>query len=374
MATSFHVSDIFHQHLAHYQQQYPLTERQAIVCQHIQQCRTPALGIQQWRCDHCQYEQQVFCSCGDRHCPRCQGRQTQAWITAQQAQVLPCRYFHLVFTLPHELSILAHYAAKSLYSALFESVWQTLAQFALNRKHLQGQLGGTMVLHTWGQTLSQHIHLHCLIPGGVMTSLGDWHGVKTDYLFPVKALSTVYRGKLLQALRQRQLTVPASETLMAKPWSVYSKACLCSAEKVVEYLGRYTRKGMLHESRIVDVSAEHIRFNYKDYQDGDQRKQMQLSGDEFIRRYLLHVLPKGFMRVRHFGFLANACRRKKLALIKQQLHQPQLAIASPAVKAPATWLCPTCRHGHLQFQGIIKPDGLLINTAQFASPRAAGLP
>ncbi len=374
MATSFHVSDIFHQHLAHYQQQYPLTERQAVVCQHIQQCRTPALGIQQWRCDHCQYEPQVFCSCGDRHCPRCQGRQTQAWITAQQAQVLPCRYFHLVFTLPHELNILAHYTAKSLYSALFESVWQTLVQFALNRKHLQGQLGCTMVLHTWGQTLSQHIHLHCLIPGGVMTSLGDWHGVKTDYLFPVKALSTVYRGKLLQALRQRQLIVPATETLMAKPWSVYSKACLCRAETVVEYLGRYTRKGMLHESRIVDVSAEHIRFNYKDYQDGDQRKQMQLSGDEFIRRYLLHVLPKGFMRVRHFGFLANACRRKKLALIKPQLHQPQPAIASPAVKELYTWLCPTCQHGHLQFQGVIKPAGLLINTAQFASPRAAGLP
>lgn len=165
MATTYHLSDILHQHLAHYQQQHKLTEQQALVCQHIQQCRTQTLGIQHWRCDTCQYEQQVFCSCGDRHCPRCQGRQTQAWIATQQAQVLPCRYFHLVFTLPHELNILAHYAAKPLYNALFESVWQTLAQFGMKRKHLQGQLGCTMVLHTWGQTLSQHIHLHCLIPG-----------------------------------------------------------------------------------------------------------------------------------------------------------------------------------------------------------------
>ncbi len=161
---------------------------------------------------------------------------------------------------------------------------------------------------------------------------GYWHGVKTDYLFPVKALSTVYRAKLLRALRQHELAIPAADTLMAKPWCVYSKACLSRAETVVEYLGRYTRKGMLHESRIADVTADHVRFHYKDYRDGQQHKQMRLSCDEFIRRYLLHVLPKGLMRVRHFGFLANACRRKKLALILRQLRKPQVVLASPLIK------------------------------------------
>ncbi|MDT3337472.1 IS91 family transposase [Shewanella sp. SP1S1-7] len=372
MATSYHVSDILHQHLAHYQQQHKLTEQQALVCQHIQLCRTQALGLQQWRCDTCQYVQQVFCSCGDRHCPRCQGRQTQAWIAAQQAQVLPCRYFHLVFTLPHELNILAHYAAKPLYSALFESVWQTLAQFGMKRKHLQGQLGCTMVLHTWGQTLSQHIHLHCLIPGGVVTSEGDWHGVKTDYLFPVRALSTVYRAKLLRALRQHELAIPAAETLMAKPWCVYSKACLSRAETVVEYLGRYTRKGMLHESRIAEVTAEHVSFHYKDYRDGQQHKQMRLSCDEFIRRYLLHVLPKGLMRVRHFGFLANACRRKKLALIQRQLRKPQVVLASPLIKEECWWSCPQCQLGHLQFIGEIRLQRLVMINNQSQPVRLSG--
>ena len=356
MANSYHLSDILKLHLSHYQQQHKLTRQQSLVCQHIQACRTQALGEQQWRCGQCQYEQRVFCSCRDRHCPRCQGRQTQEWIAKQQTEVLPCRYFHLVFTLPHELNILAHYEAKKLYSALFEAVWQTLRQFGMTRKHLQGQLGGTAVLHTWGQTLTQHIHLHCLIPGGVLTPEGEWHGVKSDYLFPVKALATVYRAKMLQALRERELDTPEANELMTKSWCVYSKACLSRAETVVEYLGRYTRKGMLHESRIKAVTSGSVSFNYTDYGDGDKRKLMQLTGDEFIRRYLLHVLPKGVVRVRHFGFLANACKRKRLALIQAQLLSTPAKAEKPSVELRCQWLCPQCQQGYLQFIGIIEPQ------------------
>ena len=205
-----------------------------------------------------------------------------------------------------------------------------------------------------------------------MTSEGDWHGVKTDYLFPVRALSTVYRAKLLRALRQHELAIPAAETLMAKPWCVYSKACLSRAETVVEYLGRYTRKGMLHESRIAEVTAEHVSFHYKDYRDGQQHKQMRLSCDEFIRRYLLHVLPKGLMRVRHFGFLANACRRKKHALIQRQLRKPQVVLASPLIKEECWWSCPQCQLGHLQCIGQIRPQGLVMINNQSQQVRMSG--
>ena len=372
MANSHHLSDIFNLHLKHYQQQHKLTSRQSIVCQHIQGCRTQALGEQQWRCGQCQYEQRVFCSCGDRHCPRCQGKQTQEWVEKQQAEVLHCRYFHLVFTLPHELNLLAHYKAKELYSALFESVWQTLRQFGMSRKRLQGQLGGTAVLHTWGQNLIQHIHVHCLIPGGVLTAQGDWHGVKSDYLFPVKALATVYRAKMLQALRTRELDVPENETLMSKPWCVYSKACLSRATTVVKYLGRYTRKGMLHESRIKAVTEDSVRFSYTDYADNNTRKVMQLDAEEFIRRNLLHVLPKGVMRVRHFGFLANACKRKKLEQIKEQLPSVQPPPEKPTVEPGCLWLCPRCQQGYLQFIGIIEPQ-LLVQVRNTKVPlRLAG--
>ncbi|MGS0683519.1 IS91 family transposase [Shewanella sp. 125m-7] len=360
MANSYHLSDVFNRHLPKYQQSHKLTSRQTMVCEHIQTCRTQALGEQQWRCGQCQYEQRVFCSCGDRHCPRCQGKQTQAWITKQQAEVLSCRYFHLVFTLPHELNILAHYAAKKLYSALFAAVWQTLSQFGMSRKHLQGQLGGTAVLHTWGQNLSQHIHLHCLIPGGVLTAQDIWHGVQSDYLFPVKALATVYRAKMLQALRARELDVPESDMLMNKPWCVYSKACLSRATTVVKYLGRYTRKGMLHESRIKAVTAESVSFSYTDYADSNKRKVMQLDAEEFIRRYLLHVLPKGVMRVRHFGFLANACKRKKLGKIRPQLPLVQREPDKSVAEQDCLWLCPKCQQGYLQFIGIIEPQLLAL--------------
>ncbi len=249
-----------------------------------------------------------------------------------------------------------------MYSALFEAVWQTLSRFGMTRKHLQGQLGGTAVLHTWGQTLTQHIHLHCLIPGGVITEQGQWRGVKSDYLFPVKAVSTVFKAKMLAALRQREITIPNANNLINKPWCVYSKACLYKAETVVEYLGRYTRKGMMHESRLKRVTANAIDISYVDYRD-NQRKIMQLAPDEFIRRYLLHVLPKGVMRIRHFGFLANSCRRKKLSLIQQQM--PTKALKGIKVTEPlGHWCCPQCANGRLMFMGLVPLQTMLAREAK----------
>ena len=355
MVNKIHLADVFEQHLHTYQQNHVLTYQQAKVCQHIHDCRTASLGQQLWSCDHCHHEHVCYCSCRDRHCPRCQWKQTQEWIDKQREQVVDSRYFHLVFTLPHELNIIAHYRPKDLYDALFESVWKTLSKFGSNRKQLQGQLGCTAVLHTWGQTLTQHIHLHCLIPGGAFTQQGKWNAVNKDYLFPVKALSTVFRAKMIAALRQRNVDIPAVETLLSKSWVVFSKACLTKPETIIQYLGRYTRKGMFQESRIKTLTDESISFSYTDYQHNNAKKIMRLEGEEFVRRYLLHVLPKGMMRIRHLGFLANACRQKKLKVIREQ----QCSSNRKVEKCPPTthstqWLCPECKKGELKFRGLVK--------------------
>jgi hypothetical protein len=251
---------------------------------------------------------------------------------------------------------ITHYAQTELYSALFEAVSQTLDKFAHNRKRLKGQLGITMVLHTWGQTLSQHIHMHCLVPGGVLDAANHWQSVKTDYLFPVRALSKVFKAKMLQALRTRKVSIPNADMLMASPWCVYSKACLTKPETVIKYLSRYTQKGMLSETRLQSVDEQNVTFYYRDYHQLKGLRTMTLSGVEFVRRYVSHILPKGFMRVRHYGFLSNCCRRKKLSLIQKQT---QGATPNKEDSLPAScshhWSCPKCKQGELLFVGLNMP-------------------
>jgi hypothetical protein len=313
-----HLADVLAVGFADYRQHHTMSYQQLRVCQHIQACRTGQLGYQTWQCDTCGESQQIGCSCRDRHCPRCQGVATEKWAAKQQENLLPCGYFHLVFTLPHELNIIAQYNPKVVYQCLFQSAWQTLCQFAKRKGH--GQLGMTSVLHTWGQNLSQHIHLHCLIPAGAL-SKKHWCEIKKGYLYPVKALSTVFKAKMLTALHEHGV----SETPTPNKWCVYSKACLSYSEKLVSYLARYTRKGVMSESRLVSVSDKTVRFKYCDYADKHRSKVMTLSCDEFLRRYLQHILPKGFMRIRHYGFLANASRKKSLGLIRAQKTQPRQA-------------------------------------------------
>lgn len=359
---SLHLAQVLQQFLPAYQQNHRLSWQQQKVCQHILQCRTAALGQQLWECEGCHHQQLVACSCRDRNCPRCQGQRTRQWLEAQADNLLQAKYFHLVFTLPHELNVISQYAPEKLYQSLFQATWQTLSTFGARHRRYAGQLGMTAVLHTWGQTLSQHIHLHCLIPGGMLSSSGRWQTIDKNYLFPVKALSTVFRAKMLQALRERQLEVPQNELLVQKPWSVFSKACLCKPETVLRYLGRYTRKGMLHESRLQQVDETTVSFSYRDYQDENKRKIMTLQGDEFIRRYLSHVLPKGLMRIRHFGILGNRCRKQKLVLIRSQekvRRRRQQKSETSAGHAQIQWHCPHCKVGLLQLAGhpaLKRPD------------------
>lgn len=352
--STLHLADIVNLGLDDYRQHHTMSYQQLRVCQHIQSCRTGQLGYQAWQCDTCGESQQMGCSCRDRHCPRCQGLASAKWIAKEQESLLSCRYFHLVFTLPHELNIIAHYNAKVLYQCLFKAAWQTLSKFAKQKGH--GQLGMTSVLHTWGQNLSQHIHLHCLIPAGALAK-AQWHEIEKGYLYPVKALSVVFRGKMLTALSEHDTSLAQIQT--PTKWCVYSKACLTYSEKLVRYLARYTRKGVMSESRLVSASEQAVSFAYRDYADNNHRKIMTLSCDEFLRRYLQHVLPKGFMRIRHYGFLANACRKRKLAQIRAQESPRGERGKSQESNEPLIphWPCPLCKTGMLRLIGLI-PSGV----------------
>lgn len=282
-------------------------------------------------------------------------------------------YHHVVFTLPSVLDGWVEVHPKEIYDRLFETVWATLSAFGSDPKRLDGQLGLTAVLHTWGQTLTRHVHLHCLVPGGAVSACGEWHPAKSTYLFPVRALSRHVRGGFVSRLRQAveagrlaRLTDPKEidrvlNALMGREWVVYSKPCLVHTETVVDYLGRYSHRTALSDRRLLSFDGETVELSYKDYRDGDRRKVMTLSGAELLRRFLLHVLPKGFMRVRHFGFLANRCRARRLPEIRAAIAAPT-ATASPATEGHEEptqrfdgYPCPSCRTGRLRVRAALAP-------------------
>ncbi|MGR9109117.1 MAG: IS91 family transposase [Gammaproteobacteria bacterium] len=356
---------VFHRFLGTYRLGHPLTPDQAKACRHIGQCRTEALGGLQQRCDRCGYEQPQYHSCRDRHCPKCQGRAQREWCAKQTESMLPVTYYHLVFTLPHALNRWVALHPEVLYRLLFQSVWGTLSTFGRDPKRLDGTLGMTCVLHSWGQTLCRHVHLHCLVPGGALSDAGNWHAAKSNYLFPVRALSRHFRGKMVSALRKaakngelHRVTRAGEidtllDRLMQTEWVVYTKNWLRKPETVIDYLGRYSRKIALTDRRILGIEDDEVRITYKDYRDHDRYKVLPLSGEELIRRFLLHILPQGFMRIRHFGFLANRCRKANLARIRASLEEAGASKpAESESKMPQTFDpsapgCPRCHQGRL---------------------------
>lgn len=339
-----------------YTRRYGWTPEQAKVAGCIRACRTPKLGGYALRCGHCGSSHTHFCSCRNRHCPRCQYQATRQWRDQQQQALLPVAYFHLVFTLPHELNGWVRLHPEVVYRCLFQSVWQTLKAFGEDPKRLHGQLGVTAVLHTWGQQLDQHVHLHCIVPAGAWSAEKQaWHPANSHYLFPVKALSRCYRGKMVSALREAWETgalhrvSSAGEVsqrlqrVMQTEWVVYTKACH-DAGDVLDYLSAYTHKVALSESRILAADQENVHLRWKDYRDARQ-KTMTLSGVEFLRRFFQHILPKGFMRIRHFGFLSNRWRRQRLEEIREAFQVPQEN--SRGQQAPCRvdqiWVCQDCK-------------------------------
>ncbi len=258
-----------------------------------------------------------------------------------------------------------------LYALLFEAVWATLSNFAADPKRLDGRLGMTAVLHTWGQTLTRHVHLHCLIPGGALGADGTWHAARSTMLFPVRALARHVRGGLVGRLRaaaeagKLEHIAPAEvdavlDRLMGKNWVVDARPCVSGAETVVDYLGRYSHRTALSDGRLLGFDGERVRLAYKDYRDGAKRKVMTLDAEELLRRFLLHVLPAGFMRIRHFGFLANRCRKRCLALIRSALAAPaprdkRDGDDENSVPAAMTLPCPRCRRGRMRAVSTLPP-------------------
>lgn len=340
------------------------------VCGSLLACRTEVLGGLQQQCNRCGYQQPQYRSCRDRHCPQCQGRASYRWSEQQQANILPVNYYHLVFTLPHRLNGWIARAPKVMYRILFAASWETLRTFGADPKRLGGLMGMTAVLHTWGQQLNRHVHLHCLVPGGALIEGQQWKGTQSHYLFPVKALSTYFKGTLVRRLRHACMEGDLAskvkfeeiktmlDAVMGTANVVYAKACLNHTEQVVGYLARYSHRIGISNARILSVEQEQVTIRYKDYKDQGQHKQLVLPGAEFVKRYLMHILPKGFMRIRHYGYLANCCRERKIKQIRELLavkaaeRKEEISQPTEAVK---TVRCPQCRQGEMQCVGEILP-------------------
>jgi hypothetical protein len=319
----------------------------------LKKCRTSALGGHIDACDECGNISISYNSCRNRHCPKCQGRNREDWIQTRETELLPVPYFHVVFTLPEVLNKTALHEPKMLYDILFESAWETLQTFGKN-KNLQ--MGMIAVLHTWGQNLSLHPHVHCIVPGGGVDENGAWKNIKNDgkFLFPVKALSKVFRAKFCEKLKanlkdkfnenQENEYEKIRQSLWEKPWVVYAKKPFGSPKSVVEYLGRYTHKIAISNHRIRNIDAENVTFDYKDYRQKGLRKQMTLSHEEFIRRFTLHILPKRLVKIRHYGFLSSTWKRKKLKTLQQNLG---VIPREKPIKKPFSPKCSCCKVGNL---------------------------
>jgi hypothetical protein len=335
-------------------------------------CRTARMGGHLHRCNACGGETILYNSCGDRHCPKCQGAERAAWLDERAKELLPVQYFHVVFSIPHELTPLAAAHPARLYTLLFRAVRETLLQIAATPRHLGAQIGGLMVLHTWGQTLELHPHVHVIVPGGGLSPDGTrWISCKPGFFLPVRVLSRLLRGKLLAFLRQAYdrgeftwkgdlagLSDPRQfnqflTTLYQKEWVVYAKPPFGGAEQALKYLARYTYRVAISNDRIESLADGQVTFRYKAYAHGHRWRRMTVPAHEFLRRFMLHVLPRGFVRIRSFGFLAHRVREEQLARCRQLLGIMADPAASgeptsPAMTQDDSLRCPYCGQGLLE--------------------------
>ena len=370
------VAHIFRLYGEAFRQKHRLCRVQLQAMRAIENCRTAVLGGHLYRCDECGSEKNVYNSCRNRHCPKCQCLDKERWIERRRNELLPVPYFHVVFTLPEELNILALGNPEVIYDLLFHSASQTLLEIAADPKHLGARLGLLAILHTWGQTLVLHPHLHCIVPGGGPSNDGErWMAASERFLLSVRVLAPVFRGKFLAGLKalyqegRLSLTAGAEklrdplvfhnllDRLYRKSWWVYSKPPFGGPE--LRYLARYTHRVALSNHRLVRVADYQVTFTYKDYSQNGRRREMTLPVEEFIRRFLLHVLPHRFVRIRYYGLLANRHRDRQLERCRALLETVPPAPVSESderedwqtvyqrVTGRDPTLCAECGHGHL---------------------------
>ena len=383
------VADVFRLYGGAYRRAQAMPLSHLKIMRAIELCRTAALGGHKERCSACGFSRPAYNSCRNRHCPKCQALAKARWLKAREEELLPVPYFHLVFTLPHELNPLALRNKKAVFDILFRAVSQTLLEFgAHDKRGLGGTLGITAILHTWDQTLRDHIHLHCAIAGGALARDGRrWVSADPDFLFPVRAMSRVFRGKFLDFLKRAfqdgELIFPgriaplatesAFRRLLAQlyemKWVVYAKRAFAGPQSVLDYIGRYTHRVAISNHRILSVQDGVVTFSYRDSRDANKRKAMSLPAHEFIRRFMLHAIPTSFMRVRHFGFLANRRKRAALSRCRELLGLTPGVARADAKTAEELLLeltgkdlraCPACHVGRMRIIGEIVPLWVLL--------------
>jgi hypothetical protein len=330
----------------------------------ITRCRTAALGGHRDQCSDCGHTAISYNSCRNRHCPRCQGNARLRWLQARERELLPTRYVHVVFTLPRELAPLALQNKQLIYSLLFKASAETLLEIAHDPRHLGADIGFFSVLHTWDQRLQHHPHVHCVVAaGGLAQDHARWISSSQTFFLPVKVLSRVFRGKFVAALKtafhdatlgfhgqlaplaEPQAFASWLRLLFRQDWVVYCKPPFGSPEHVLRYLGAYTHRVAISNHRLLALADGSVRFRWRDSAHGNRKRMMSLPVDEFLRRFLLHVLPRGFMRIRNFGFLANRRRAELLPLCFRLLQQPERPPTRPVSATPSTqslWTCPLC--------------------------------
>lgn len=364
---SLELADIFRQHGESYRQRHALTLEQLKAMRAIETCRTAALGGHVERCGQCTYQRIAYNSCRNRHCPKCQTLAREQWLARRKAELLPTTYYHLVFTLPPGIAQLALQNKKAIYNILFNASAEALLTIARDPKHLGANIGFFSILHTWGQNLLYHPHVHCVVTGGGL-SLDQkcWTPCRKNFFLSVRVLSRLFRRLFLEQLTQARLSFHGRLTQLnnraelkrhlaktrQQDWVVYAKAPFGGPEKAIEYLGRYTHKVAISNHRLLSSPEGKIAFQYKDYNSTDPQRQrvMTLDADEFIRRFLLHALPAGFQRIRHYGLSANRNKEANLALCRQLLKAPQRSPLSPPGQTPAAIIqaasrCPKCQQG-----------------------------
>ena len=368
------------------------------VLKQLSNCHTIKLGVHVYQCNHCRHQHYQYHSCGNRHCPNCGGLKREQWLQDRMSELLPTTYFHIVFTLPQQLRSIAMSNRKAVFNLLFEASNYTLKKLGADEKYLGGTPGIISVLHTNGQDLSFHPHIHCIVTGGGLSKEEKWIKEKRkngNFLFPRRAMEKIYKGYFLEKLQalhnEKKLQIEDEKSFLNAiqqvryiKWNVYAKAPFAGPQQIIEYLGRYTHKVAISTNRIKEITEDRITFSYKDYQDGNKQKLMTLSHEEFLRRFEQHILPKGFVKIRHSGFMSHQHKGRRLAMICEQLN---IAVPPPKVKLPVSVLaaakygvditvCSICKIGKLvlvvTYINIAKEGVHLVNANELhtrGSPR-----
>lgn len=378
------VADVLHAHQHEFLARWGgvVSRQQHKVLRDIGQCRTAALGGHLERCDDCSYQAIAYSSCRNRHCPKCQSTARDRWLQRQASSLLPVPYSHVVFTLPQQLAQVALRNQRLVYNLLFRAVSETLMEIAADRHRLGARIGFLAVLHTWSQQLGHHPHLHCLVPaGGLALDNSRWLSCRPRFFLPVPVLKRMFRGKMLaflkQAYAEKQLRFPGALASLSEPprfyrmlsllrgkeWVVHAKPPFGGPEHVLQYLARYTHRVAIANGRLLSLRDGQVRFRWRDSRDHNRIKIMSLDAVEFIRRFLLHVLPRGFVKIRHFGLLANRNRRQALALCRLRLNattSENTDVLTDQQRAAIHRRCPSCQRGTLHIIGRLSTDQLLI--------------